>query len=345
MGVAQGEDGAVAARRARQGAVARRERRFLLAVNDAGGSSARRERDAPVVRAFSHRRARPRGDRRPPPRTRSERRVETRRDARRRDGARLSRARASSDPPDENVEDGSGTTFADRSATVATEDALRRSTARDLNVLADTQSAPQTRVRASRHLREVLETRVEPALLAATAAELFLKPFLRRLEDERAVSRKRRGRARRAGARHRGVPRGGRARRRAGPAPVRRAGAARQARARRRSASLGVRRSRRGTERLRLRLSRANGPARTERGDPREAAPRVPRASRERQSELGQQPRRVRLRRRARAAVHRRGRVLGGCARGVRLAGGSATSWAAVCRRWRRSWRGRSRPT
>ena len=55
-------------------------------------------------------------------------------------------------------------------------------TARDLNVLADTQSAPQTRVRASRHLREVLETRVEPALLAATAAELFLKPFLR-LED------------------------------------------------------------------------------------------------------------------------------------------------------------------
>ena len=96
---------------------------------------------------------------------------------------RVSPARASSDPPDENVEDGSGTVFADRSATVATEDALRRLTARDLNVLADTQSAPQTRVRASRHLREVLETRVEPALLAATAAELFLKPFLRRLED------------------------------------------------------------------------------------------------------------------------------------------------------------------
>lgn len=96
---------------------------------------------------------------------------------------RVSPSRASSDPPDENVEDGSGTVFADRSATVATEDALRRLTARDLNVLADTQSAPQTRVRASRHLREVLETRVEPALLAATAAELFLKPFLRRLED------------------------------------------------------------------------------------------------------------------------------------------------------------------
>ena len=96
---------------------------------------------------------------------------------------RVSPARASSDPPDENVEDGSGTVFADRSATVATEDALRRLTARDLNVLADTQSAPQTRVRASRHLREVLETRVEPALLAATAAALFLKPFLRRLED------------------------------------------------------------------------------------------------------------------------------------------------------------------
>ena len=96
---------------------------------------------------------------------------------------RVSPSRASSDPPDEDVEDGSGTTFEDRSATVATEDALRRLTARDLNVLADTQSAPQTRVRASRHLREVLETRVEPALLAATAAELFLKPFLRRLED------------------------------------------------------------------------------------------------------------------------------------------------------------------
>ena len=96
---------------------------------------------------------------------------------------RVSPSRASSDPPDEDVVDGSGTTFADRSATVATEDALRRLTARDLNVLADTQSAPQTRVRASRHLREVLETRVEPALLAATAAELFLKPFLRRLED------------------------------------------------------------------------------------------------------------------------------------------------------------------
>lgn len=96
---------------------------------------------------------------------------------------RVSPSRASSDPPDEDVEDGSGTTFEDRSATVATEDALRRLTARDLNVLADTQSAPQTRVRASRHVREVLETRVEPALLAATAAELFLKPFLRRLED------------------------------------------------------------------------------------------------------------------------------------------------------------------
>ena len=96
---------------------------------------------------------------------------------------RVSPSRASSDPPDEDVEDGSGTTFEDRSAMVATEDALRRLTARDLNVLADTQSAPQTRVRASRHVREVLETRVEPALLAATAAELFLKPFLRRLED------------------------------------------------------------------------------------------------------------------------------------------------------------------
>ena len=176
---------------------------------------------------------------------------------------RVSPSRASSDPPDEDVEDGSGTTFEDRSATVATEDALRRLTARDLNVLADTQSAPQTRVRASRHLREVLETRVEPALLAATAAELFLKPFLRRLGGRASdVSPARRGRARRAGARHRGVPRGGRARRRAGPAPVRRAGAARQARARRRSASLGVRRSRRGTQRLRLRFARANGPAR-----------------------------------------------------------------------------------
>ena len=66
---------------------------------------------------------------------------------------------------------------------LATEDALRRLTARDLNVLADTESAPQTRVQALRRVREALERRVEPALLAATAAELFLKPFLRRLED------------------------------------------------------------------------------------------------------------------------------------------------------------------
>ena len=85
MGVAQGEDGAVAARRARQGSVARRERRFLLAVNDAGGSSARRERDAPAPR---HRRARRRGDRHRRPRTKRERAVFAR-GARRRDGRRV----------------------------------------------------------------------------------------------------------------------------------------------------------------------------------------------------------------------------------------------------------------
>lgn len=104
---------------------------------------------------------------------------------------RASPSRAPSDP-----ERGSGETEdfdrrADRRADstdsedprLATEDALRRLTARDLNVLADTESAPQTRVQALRRVREALERRVEPALLAATAAELFLKPFLRRLED------------------------------------------------------------------------------------------------------------------------------------------------------------------
>ena len=98
--------------------------------------------------------------------------------------------RPSSDPSASGVVDGSGKTNGGvpssgqkSDAVVATEDALRRLTARDLNALADTESAPQTRVRALRCVREVLDTRVEPPLLAATAAELFLKPFLRRLED------------------------------------------------------------------------------------------------------------------------------------------------------------------
>ena len=74
-------------------------------------------------------------------------------------------------------------TKTDSDALVATEDALRRVTARDLNALADAASTPQTRVRALSRVREVLDARVEPSLLAAVAAGLFLKPFLRRLED------------------------------------------------------------------------------------------------------------------------------------------------------------------
>ena len=107
-------------------------------------------------------------------------------------GARTERASSSRAPSDPERGVGSGETEdlrLDRRAEdsedprLATEDALRRLTARDLNVLADTESAPQTRVQALRRVREALERRVEPALVAATAAELFLKPFLRRLED------------------------------------------------------------------------------------------------------------------------------------------------------------------
>ena len=261
MGVAQGEDGAVAARRARQGSVARRERRFLLAVNDAGGSSARRERDAPVVRAFSHRRARPRGDRRPPPRTRSERRVETRRDARRRDGARLSVARVVRSTRRgcrRRIWNDLRRSFRDGrdGRRAAPFDRARPERIGGHAVrAADARAGVATRSRGARDPRRTGAAGGDGG--GALPQAVPAAPRGR----ERAVSRKRRGRAHRAGARHRGVPRGGRARRRAGPAPVRRAGAARQARARRRSASLGVRRSRRGTERLRLRLARVRSRA------------------------------------------------------------------------------------
>ena len=81
--------------------------------------------------------------------------------------ARTERASPSRAPSDPERGVGSGETEdfdrrADRRADstdsedprLATEDALRRLTARDLNVLADTESAPQTRVQALRRVRE-----------------------------------------------------------------------------------------------------------------------------------------------------------------------------------------------
>ena len=65
---------------------------------------------------------------------------------------------------------------------IETVDALRQKTARDLNFLADTESAPQTRIGALRKIHDVLRV-VEPSLLACAAADTFVKPILKRFED------------------------------------------------------------------------------------------------------------------------------------------------------------------
>jgi hypothetical protein len=244
MGVAQGEDGAVAARRARQGSVARRERRFLLAVNDFAGSWTRRERDAPVAR---HRRARRRGEsphRRPRTKRKSQRGVLADLDARRPDGARVSVARAVRSRTGSRIRrdgrfrssrgssrglDGLGRSETRDGGRAAPSDRARPERVGGHRVrAADARAGAATRSRGARTSRRARAPRGDRRRALPQAVPAAPRG------RERAVSRDRRGRARRARARHRGVPGGGRARRRAGPAPVRGARAARKARARRR---------------------------------------------------------------------------------------------------------------